>query len=181
MNEVTNRYAPPGVEVTAPPVMAAPYFAASATKFLLLSALTFTIYAIYWSYRNWYALLGGRRGAAFLRVFFSPITTFALFARLDRAAGAASVASFPAVPCAALYLAANVFAVLPSPWAVAAALLAFIPFLPANAVALRLNQALAPDAPDPAPWTTWNVVAAALGGLVFLMLLISLIIIVTLQ
>jgi hypothetical protein len=181
MSELTNRYAPPSAEVEAPPATAAPYFAASPVKFFLLSALTFTIYAMYWSYRNWCALLGGRRGAALLRVLFSPITTFALFARLDRAARDANVASFPAIPCAALYFAANVFAVLPSVWAVALVLLAFLPFVPANAVTLRLNRTLAPNAPDQAPWTAWNVVFAALGGLVFLTLLLSLITLVTLQ
>jgi len=176
MAEAANPYAPPSAQLAAPGGARSPFFAVGQVKFSVLAGLTFSIYAQIWAYYSWRAIRErtGERLSPLARAFFAPITNFALFARLDREARAAQLRGFPALLTALAYLLANFAFLLRQPWGTLIPLAAFLAFVPANGAALRINRALAPDAPDLAPWTALNAVMAVLFGLLFLLVIIAL-------
>jgi len=79
-------YAPPEADVTAPGSDEdAQYYVVGTTKFLLLSILTFTLYFVYWFYRNW-KLVNLRENDAYwpaVRGFFFIFFTHSLLNRID--------------------------------------------------------------------------------------------------
>jgi hypothetical protein len=164
-----NPYAPPQAELLGPPPAAAPFFAVSGAKLSLMSIATFGLYELWWSYRNWKAvkLRYGEALSPFWRAFFAPLWNYSLFSHLD------GVAAFAAVPAsnvaglmASLYFAANLVARAPDPYGFVG-LLGFAALLPANGVAIRLNESLVPAAPPRAPWSVYDFVALAFGAIVW--------------
>ncbi len=74
-------YAPPEADVTAPATGQPRYYVVSATKFMLLSVLTLTLYFVYWFYRNWKLIKDADNDDTWppLRGFFYIFFTHSLF------------------------------------------------------------------------------------------------------
>lgn len=93
-----NPYAPPATaaeDVTEPqlPQAQALYYPVGLTKFLLLSLTTFSIFDIYWAYKNWVYVSNSRnqKMMPFVRAFFLGFTSFSLFASIKKDAEGAGV------------------------------------------------------------------------------------------
>jgi hypothetical protein len=107
------------------------------------------------------------------RALFAPLWSFALFGELEREAVAAAERSgvLPVLHGTA-YLVLSALWRLPDPyWLVT--LLAFLPLLPANSLARRLNARLAPEAEASVPWSVANTVTLAIGGVILALAVIG--------
>ena len=79
-------YATPAADVTAPTTDEPRYYVVSATKFMLLSVLTLTLYFVYWFYRNWKLIKDADKDDTWppLRGFFYIFFTHSLFSDVQR-------------------------------------------------------------------------------------------------
>jgi hypothetical protein len=164
-------YAPPEADLTRTRA-AAPFFAVSQAKLAILSITTLNAYQLWWLHRNWAAIRGsGEAVSPFWRAFFGPLFGYSLFVRIDGAARphGLRMAPWPGL-CAISYVILSVLWRIPAPWSLLT-YLSFVPLMPANALARRLNAQQAPDAPPVAGWW-WLNVAWAVPGAVFFVLVI---------
>jgi hypothetical protein len=177
MRESPNPYAPPAAELVDAAASAAPYFATSPAKLLAMSVATFGIYPAWWTYQNWRAIRrsSGQQLWPAVRALFANFTNFALFPRLQQIGASAGVHT--RVPhellALAYFMVSMAISVSSEGNAIGVLLVGLVGFtyLPPNALARRINETLAPGAPAVAPWTTLNVVGAALGLVLFSLVL----------
>lgn len=163
----SNPYRPPSAALSDPPEesVAVPFFATSQAKLAIMSVATFGIYDIWWFYKNWVAVRTrtGRKVWAGWRALFAPFFSFSLFYELETEAKTAGLqARFAPALCGAAFFVLSAMSRLPDPYWVVS-IFAFVPIMPANAVAQRLNASLAPRAVGLAPWSALNIIGAALG------------------
>jgi hypothetical protein len=84
----TNPYAPPTAVVadvaTAETTDAPPFFAISITKLITMCLCSFTVYEVYWFYRNWKRIQQREGGGLIpiLRAIFAPLFGYSLFLRM---------------------------------------------------------------------------------------------------
>lgn len=148
------------------------YFEVSTTKFVVMSIVTFGIYDVYWFYQHWQheRARTGEDLSPFWRTLFAPIMAFSLFLRIDSAAEEAGVGGFPHSLYAFIYLVWMGSWKVPEPW-VLLSLLAFLPLIPAQSAATRINRAIAPDAPKNDRYSLPNVAMIVIGVLMFLLVI----------
>ncbi|MBM4383290.1 MAG: hypothetical protein FJ091_07945 [Deltaproteobacteria bacterium] len=166
-----NPYAPPTASLDEPQAEAPPLFAVSAAKLLLLSLFTFGLYTTWWSYKNWRAFDGrdGERLMPIPRAIFSGFTNFSLFSRTQR--WATSKGTHTRVPHELFAIASLVMSVAvgQSPfgtlWPILFIMGMGAAHLPSNALAARVNLAVAPNAAPTVGWTTINIVGVVLVGI----------------
>ena len=145
----------------------APYFAISLTKFAVLSICTLGIYELYWFYRNWCLIKERERLdiRPFWRALFAFFFCYECFEHIrSRAAYLKLPMSFSAGWMAAAWIIITLTWKLPDPYWLLT-LFAFIPMLPVQALANRVNTREAPAHSQNNRFTGWNIVMVVLGGL----------------
>jgi hypothetical protein len=178
-NEALNPYAAPSArvaDVATPASDAAPLFAVGLSKLALMSVCTLGLYQFFWFYRQWKAIRErtGQPLSAGIRAFFYTLTSYYLFRAIAEQGRAAGVE----VSLGAGWLAILVFVLssmwrLPDPYSLIG-FLSFVPLLLVQATVNDINRKLAPDADPNTRLRGWNIVALVLGGVVFILAVIGL-------
>jgi len=142
------------------------YFPVSLLKLGVMCVATFSVYEIYWFYKNWKNAqhLANANANAPIRAFFYGLTSYWLFRLMrDHAKSVDPGTSLPAGALALAVLALALAANLPDPYWLLT-MLSFVPLLPAQAAVNRVNRQLAPDADPNARFGGWNIAGVVLGG-----------------
>jgi len=151
-----------------PNLTSSPLFAVSTHKFIVLSICTFGLYELYWCYQNWVRLRGpDERISPLGRALFAPLWGFLLFSRMqERIRREGVVAGWSAQGLAAAYLILQALWKLPDPWGLVS-VLTFVPLIPVQQSAQRLNDRCAFTESRNTSYTTANVVTIVIGGTLF--------------
>ena len=147
--EDTNPYESPNssVEIGASSTVA-PYFLTTSTlKLTLMSICTFGTYELYWFYKNW-ALIKERTGQnimPFWRAFFAPIWAYSCFKHIKTSAGKNNTQESLSIGFLAV-----VYFILQASWKLLdplwlISIFSFALVIPANSVALNVNNKLIAD------------------------------------
>lgn len=175
--ENVNPYEPPAssVEASAETSTAAYFFSTSTFKLAVMSICTFGIYELYWFYKNW-VLIKERTGQKIMpswRAFFAPLWAYSCFKNIKNAANENSVPeTLPIGLLAIVYFVLQALWRLPDPyWLVS--FFSFLLLIPANSVALSINEKLMSGFTNNEKFSGWNWVGVVLGGLLFLLSLLG--------
>jgi len=140
-----------------------------------MSVATLSLYEIYWSYQNWKCVqrLNDEKLNAPIRAFFYPVTSYFLLRRIrDHAQKVEEGVSLQAGLLAIAVFALSVLWRLPDPyWLVS--LLAFLPLLPVQSLANRINRKVAPRADPNSRFGGWNIAGAVAGGLLLVLAIVG--------
>ena len=175
--ENTNPYEPPKSSVrTDNATMLSPYFFTTSTlKLSLMSICTFGIYELYWFYKNWVLIKKRTRQniMPFWRAFFAPIWAYSCFKHIKTSAGENNVQESLSIGLlAVVYFILQALWRLPDPfWLIS--FLSFALIIPANSVALNINNNLISDFKNNEEFSGWNWVGLVLGGTLFVLSLIG--------
>lgn len=143
------------------------YFPVAVHKFIVMSLCTFTLYPLYWSYKNW-RRVQKRTGDSmwpFWRAFFAPLWNFSLFSRIKKDASTHGVT----VPWSAglfgtLFLVWSLMWRLPDPyWLVC--IFAFIPIIPVVLTVAEMNEVSPAMEGMNDSYSGGNIAGIILGGL----------------
>lgn len=152
-----------------------PYFAVSPAKLVVMSICTLGMYEIYWFYKHWNQIRVTNRQKVlpFLRAMFSIFTCHFLFMRIkDEAQSSGIAAMFSPGLLTFCYIVPSLFwgssgilclLGLGSLWAL----------VTVQRVANSLNDHFAPDADRNERYSVTNIVFMAIGGLLFLLVVIG--------
>lgn len=149
-----------------PPALNA-YFPVGLLKFVVLTICTFTLYELYWAYKNWQRVRErtGENIWPFWRAFFAPLWSFSLFRRIkEDAAGAGISAAWNPTLLAVTYLLWTAVWRLPDPWWLLC-LLTFVPMIPVVDTVGELTAKSPAAEGKNDRLSGWNIVAVVLGGL----------------
>lgn len=153
------------------------YFPVSLLKLAVMCVTTFSIYEIYWFYKNWKNAqrLANVDANAPIRAFFYGITSYWLFQLMrDHAKGVDPALTIAAGPLAIAVLLLAAAANLPDPYWLLT-FLSFLPLLRVQSAVNRVNRQLAPQADPNARFSGWNIAGALLGGLVVALAVLGLV------
>ena len=172
-----NPYAPPNSTVADVPLQASvaepPFFAVSLTKLVIMSACTLSLYEIYWFYRNWQYIRRRERSniSPAPRAIFAVFYCYQCFARVRAYDVEKNDSStLLAGPLAIGWIVATLLWKLPDPyWWLS--MFAFVPLLPVQAHANRLNAQVSPSHDRNTSLRGWNWLALTLGGTFLLLAL----------
>ena len=177
MQEAINPYEPPQsvvsneVTSTASPI----FFTTSTLKFVVMSICTFGLYELYWFYKNWVQVKArdGTSISPFWRAFFAPFWAYSYFKYVKTSANENGVPESLSIGLlAAMYFIAVATSSSPDPyWLIGFLSFAFI--LPANSVAVASNRKLQANFENNESFSGWNWVAVVIGGVIFLLSLVS--------
>jgi hypothetical protein len=143
------------------------YFPVGLLKFVVLTICTFTLYELYWAYKNWQRARErtGENIWPFWRAFFAPLWSFSLFRRIkEDAAGAGISAAWNPTLLAVTYLLWTAVWRLPDPWWLLC-LLTFVPMIPVVDTVGELTAKSPAAEGKNDRLSGWNIVAVVLGGL----------------
>ena len=148
-----------------------PYFFTTAPlKLALMSICTFGGYPVYWFYRNW-VCIKKHTGADIMplwRAIFAPIWAYSCFKQINQTAREKDIPEEPGImACAIFYLLFKAAHRLPAPYLLVR-FFSFATILPANKVALAVNQKMVPGFTDNREITSFNMVAVLFGGILVL-------------
>lgn len=174
MTDDRSPYAPPRAELASPDARDA-YFTVGALKFSLLSLTTLGIYPLYWFYQNW-KIVRERENASlspFWRTFFTPIWIFSLGSHFRACAAAEDFSlALPVTLLGISYIVLNAVLRLPDPyWLIS--LLSFVPIIPFDTAARRINGSGSLAPPTHGTFSGWNIVCMIVGTLVLLLALVG--------
>ena len=152
---------PPGEVATEPP-----FFAVSVTKLAVMNLCTFTVYELYWFYKNWQRIAEREREPFWpvARAIFAVFYCYPCFARMRDHEGTVELGSrLYALPLAIAFIVASLTWRLPEPydWFSRAA---FVLTLPVQHHVNQLNGLVTPDHHRNSRFTAWNWVAILVGG-----------------
>lgn len=162
-----NPYATPDAELRAASLSDPDtrYYTVGTLKLVVMSLVTFSLYQIYWLYKNW-VLVKQRLGLdvmPFWRAFFGPLWLYSLAGHIKADAESAGVpAGVAPGPLAVAYFLIGALAYLPSAiWLLS--LLAFIPLVWLQTTADRVAQATGGSDPALQRFTAVNWALIVLG------------------
>ena len=176
----TNPYAPPIAvvadiipveEVAAEP----PFFAVSVAKLAVMSVCTFSVYEVYWFYKNWQRIAERERGSVWplARAIFAVFYCYPCFARIRDDDGVSQLESrLHALPLAIGFIATSVTWRLPDPWGWIS-LSSFLFLLPVQSYVNRLNALASPSHDRNSRFSGWNWAAVVVGGGVLLLAMVG--------
>lgn len=146
------------------------YFTTTTFKLMVMSICTLGIYQPYWFYKNW-VLIKKRTGQnimPFWRAFFAPLWAYSCFKHIKSSANENGISeSLPIGLLAIVYFLLQATWKLPDPYW----LISFISFtllIPANSVALKINNHLISGFDNNKSFSGWNWAAVVIGGLLFI-------------
>jgi zinc ribbon protein len=181
------RPAPPAVtyvsptEFSEPHVPAAvqlPYFEVSLRKFVVMSIVTWGMYILYWTYRQWILIEARTREglSPIWRTIFSPLWNFSLFDRVKADAERRHLTvGWSGGLLAVIYLLAGALWRLPDPWWLVS-LLAFLPLIPVVRTIGQLHNTLNTDRKRNDRFTRGNIIGIVIGVLFLLLVVLTLIV-----
>ncbi len=154
------------VDTLEPTNRAAPaYFATPPLKFAAMSICTFSLYEIYWSYKNWRIIKERDRPdiMPFWRALFHPLWHYSLLTELDKTLESPALSkAINRGSLAAIVVLLDLAVRLPDPyWLVS--LLGFVAFLPAL-VAMQKRQSSGAIQEQSSSFHPANLIAYLLGG-----------------
>ena len=140
-----------------------------------MSICTFGLYELYWFYKNW-VLIKARTEQdimPFWRAFFAPLWAYSCFKHIKNSAIGNNVPESLSIGLLAIvYFVLQALPNLPDPyWLVS--FLSFTLLIPANSVALNINNHLISDFKNNETFSGWNWGGLVLGGLLFVLSLIG--------
>ena len=169
-----NPYAPPGA-VVADVALAvevgaeSPFFAVSVPKLVVMSICTFSLYEVFWFYRNWKRIAERERKPISPpgRAIFAVVYCYSCFARMrdyDAVTGTSTGAGrLAALPLAIAWIVTSMLGSLSDyGWI---SMLAVLFLVPVQQFANRLNSAVAPLHDRNARFTAANWIGVIVGGL----------------
>ena len=170
----TNPYAPPvAVVADVTPledvVAEPPFFAVSVAKLAVMSVCTFSLYEVYWFYKNWQRIAERELVWPLARAIFAVFYCYPCFARIRDHEGASQLGSrLYAVPMAIGFIATSLTWRLPEPWDWIS-LSSFLFLLPVQSYANRLNALACPSHDRNSRFRGWNWAAVLIGGALMLL------------
>ena len=152
------------------------YFAVSLPKLAVMSVCTLGFYELYWFYQNWRLIKAANEGLGimpFWRAFFAFFFCQQCFARIKNHADDLGLrSSVSPGGLAVAWIITTLSWRLPDPyWLVAS--LSFIPLLPVQALANRINRKETPAHNPNGRFTGWNIATIVLGGLTFALAILA--------
>lgn len=171
-----NPFAPPTAAIADPDTASVdtPFFAVSITKLVVLSFFTFSLYELYWFYRNW-TLVRGRENSDISPVWRTIFGVIFCYPYLKRFRDYQSIQGMPPISAGALasgWIATNFLGWLPDPfWMVS--LFTFVFLIPVQVAANQINERQAPEHDRNERFGAWNWVAIVFGGLLFVTAMIG--------
>ena len=162
-------------ENPAPPPVAPLFFTASPLKLIVMSICTIGIYEIYWFYKNWKLIRErtGQKIRPFWRAVFSPIWAYSCFKEIKARAGECKIQeSLPIGLLAIAYFTISVTSMVPEPyWLIS--LFIFLPLLPANSVAMKVNRHSDAGYVQNGRFSALNWVGIVVGGVLLFFAIIA--------
>jgi hypothetical protein len=153
-----------------------PYFPVSTVKLAVMSIVTFGLYQIYWFYQHW-TRERARTGEGLWplpRAIFGVLFAYSLARRIRGQAVAVKVPTLESPGLLAVaYFLLNGASLLPNPYSLIW-LVAFVPLLPIQGAANRINQQVAPAAPRNDAYSGANIVMIVFGGILLLLAVVGL-------
>ncbi|MDG1942636.1 MAG: tetratricopeptide repeat protein [Halioglobus sp.] len=151
------------------------FFTTSSLKLALMSVCTFGIYELYWFYKNW-VLIKERTGESimpFWRAFFAPLWAYSCFKKIKASADENRIQESLSIGLLAFfYFMLRALWILPDPfWLIS--FFSFTLLIPANSVALKINNELCTEFSNNDKFARWNRVGLIFGGLLFTLTLSS--------
>jgi hypothetical protein len=154
---------------------AAPFFAVSVPKLIVLSICTLGLYELFWFYKNW-CLVRERERSHILpsaRALFAFFFCYGMFKRVrDFPVQSVTVGTLPAGALTVGWILTNLLWNLPGPSGLIG-FLSFVFIIPVQISATRINEAVAPRHDRNERFTTANWVTVVIGGLVFILMVIG--------
>jgi hypothetical protein len=142
------------------------FFSVGLAKLAIMSLVTFGLYELFWSYRNWKCArkLTGESLNAPIRAFFYPVTSYFLFRRIEDCGLKYRIL----MPMNTGTL-AFVFFLLSASWRLPdpiwlASNFSFVPLLAIQSAVNEINARVAPGADPNRRLGAWNIVAILVGG-----------------
>lgn len=143
------------------------YFTVGAVKLSLMSLTTGGLYELYWFYRNWQVIKPRYQAkiSPFWRAFFAPLWAFSMGSRFKEEAKTRNIPlRFPVTALGVSYLLLNMTWRLPGAyWCIS--LFTFLPILPFEFAARRLDGGGPLAAPTFGRFSGWNIAWLAIGSL----------------
>jgi len=152
-----------------------PLFPVATHKFVVLSLCTFSLYELYWCFKNWQRIKepSGEQLSPFWRAFFAPLWGFSLFRRIHQYADARHLSAHwsPGI-LGTFYLVLSATWRLPDPWWLIS-LASFVPFISVVQTAGEINAraAAAEDRND--SYSGANIATVIVGGLLLILAIIG--------
>ena len=173
----TNPYAPPMAavaDITPPEEVAVepPFFAVSVAKLAVMSVCTFSLYEVYWFYKNWQRIADRERDIVWplLRAVFAVFYCYPCFSRVRDHEGASQLDSrLHALPMAIGFIVTTLTWRLPDPWGWIS-VFSFLFLLPVQHYANKLNALAIPSHDRNSRFGGWNWVAVVVGGALLLLI-----------
>ncbi len=152
------------------------YFTASNQKLVLMCVCTFSLYEIYWFYKNWTAIKQHYAGSKIMpaaRSLFSPIWAYSCFKEIKRSV--ASIETYNDLPIGNLAIAffmLNLCSGLPDPFSLLS-VLTFWPVMIVNNAALAVNARNNRDFKHNDEITRNNKIVIAIGAFFWLFVIVG--------
>jgi hypothetical protein len=163
----SNPFRPPAAPLAVTPDAASiRFFTASPLKFAVMSIATFSLYCLYWLYKNFKVMRDTENAKImpFWRALFSVIWSYSAFSAILARGGPALAAGRSAAGLAVSYAVLSVASRLPDPWWLVS-LFAIVPVMIANGWAREVNGLLEPGYPENSRFDVGDWVAIVVGGL----------------
>ncbi|HEY8094512.1 MAG TPA: hypothetical protein VIE65_00265 [Methylobacter sp.] len=152
------------------------YFTVSTYKLVLMCVCTFSLYEIYWFYKNWTAIKQHYTGSKIMpaaRSLFAPIWAYSCFKQIKNSAvGIAAYKDFPIGNMAMAFFILNLCSGLPDPLSLLS-VLTFYPIIAVNNMALAVNRRNNPDFKNNEEITKNNKIVIAIGALFWLFVIVG--------
>lgn len=172
----------PGTQPAPAPETTAPvdilYFPVSLPKLLIMSLCTFGLYQPFWLFSQWYYVREREKPniSLLLRVFFAVFFCYPLFRRIRATAKAENISpSFSAAFCTAGWIIFVLLAFSPSPLSLIS-VFSVLFLLPVQRTVNAINMAADPEHDPNSTFSVLNKAAVVIGGLVWLLGIVGLII-----
>jgi hypothetical protein len=175
MTDIPNPYAPPKAAVVEEATANDVYFTVGTAKLSLMVVATLGFYALYWFYRNWNVIRtrDRLRISPFWRAFFGVLWTFSLGRQFNEDATERNIGiRLPAVALGVLYLLLQLLGRAPQPYSLLT-FLSFMPLVPFDRAARRLNGNGSLSEPTYGRFSAWNVAGLVVGTALVILIAIG--------
>jgi hypothetical protein len=175
MTETLNPYASPKASVVESVTIDNAYFTVGTLKLTLMVVATLGIYALYWFYRNWKVIRDRDRLriSPLWRAFFGALWTFSLGSRFNEDATERNIGiRLPVMTLGVLYLLLQLLGRAPPPYSLLA-FLSFMPLVPFDRAARRLNGNGTLSEPTHGRFSGWNVAGLVVGTALVILVVIG--------
>ncbi|NOT66254.1 MAG: hypothetical protein HOP06_09565 [Methylotenera sp.] len=153
-----------------------PFFAVSIPKLIVMSVCTFSLYDLYWFYKNWLSIKTRFSSdiSPFWRAFFAFFYCYQCFSQINSFGQEENISgNFPASLLAIGWIVTMLMTHLPEPYFLVSTL-AFIFVIPVQIYANKINNKIAPAHYKNSNFSKWNWGAIVIGGAINLLVILTL-------